>query len=380
LIDKMKILFLALALFLAAAPASAEPADSVSEPEGVHMESLWAQSVRLERRLEYQGLFFEDKDLGKYLSEVLEKLITPEEYRHYNFRIRLVKSGEFNAFAAPDGIIYLNTGLLSRLTNETQVAAVLGHEVGHIVNRHTERNLIAMKKLTLAMAREAEAQAQQGSRRSARRAANRQAAALLLGDGVLGSVTGTALEAAMYGYTQEIEREADSTAIVRMAVAGYLQIDNFRQFINEINAGISSQRSCAGVKDCQEDEIEAGFFNIKFRNVILHDAVTNMAAGNFELIDIQLERLLSVDSSDVDALLIRGDMERLMSPRSVASVKWYEKALRHEPNNIVALRALGFTYHSIGDNDKAREYLQKYSDIAGKSAADIKMVREVLRQ
>ncbi|MDR2578935.1 MAG: M48 family metalloprotease [Chitinispirillales bacterium] len=378
----MKILPLALILFCAALPVSAvperHPADSVSGSAGVHVESLWAQSVMLERRLEYQGRFFFDVGLDAYLHEILEKLTTPKERAHYNFRIQILKNGEFNAFAAPDGTIYLNTGLLSRLTNETQVAAVLGHEVGHIVNRHTERNLIALKTLSRLMALEANEQAQRGAGRRQRRASKRQSDALPMSGGVTGNVTSASLEAAIYGYTQDIEREADSTAIVRMAAAGYLQLDNFRQFID----GIINYRGgrCVAGGGCREDEIEAGFLSIKLRNVILYDVVANFAAGNFDLVETQLERLLSVDSSDVDVLLIRGDMERIMSPRSTASIKWYEKALRHEPDNVVAIRALGFAYHSMGVHDKAREYLQRYSDIAGEGAADIKMVREALGQ
>jgi len=76
---------------------------------------------------------------------------------------------------------------------------------------------------------------------------------------------------------------------------------------------------------------------------------------------------------------MRGDMERMLSPRSTDAVGWYEKALSREPDNAAALRAAGFAYHSIGDFDNARVNLRKYCKIVP-GAPDIKMVKEALRQ
>lgn len=52
-----------------------------------------------------------------------------------------------NAFATPGGRIYVYTGLLLAAQNEAQVAGVLGHEIGHVVGRHSARQLIAAKGL-----------------------------------------------------------------------------------------------------------------------------------------------------------------------------------------------------------------------------------------
>ena len=56
-----------------------------------------------------------------------------------------------NAFALPNGSIYINTGLLALLEDENQLAAVLAHEVMHVSHRHTYLRNRSMRKATLAI-------------------------------------------------------------------------------------------------------------------------------------------------------------------------------------------------------------------------------------
>jgi hypothetical protein len=328
--------------------------------ENIHTESILAQSKGMEQRFRHRNLFFRDRDLERHLEYIIEKLTTEEERKQYNFSIRILKSGEVNAFAAPDGIIYICTGLLGRVTDEAIVAAVIGHELAHIVQGHTEKNLLTLKLKSRIMANNALKYAKKSKRK-----ANTSS----LEEWISGNIPEAALRAAVYGYTAEFEREADSIGAARIAAAGYPPFGNYRQAVNAI--GMFDKNSA------NEDAIERAYHNAMFRNVVLYDAITNLAAGNFELLGMQLEMLLSSDSTDVDVLIMRGDMERLMAPRSFYSFGWYEKALEYEPGNVVALRALGFAHYSMGDNGKASEYLRRYSELA-KDAADIKMVREVL--
>src|SRR5262245_59184969 len=60
----------------------------------------------------------------------------------YKFRFTLLKDSQtVNAFALPGGPIFITRGLLKRLTNEAQLAGVLGHEVGHVVGRHAAEKI-----------------------------------------------------------------------------------------------------------------------------------------------------------------------------------------------------------------------------------------------
>jgi hypothetical protein len=366
---------------------AAEPGDS---SEGVHIPSLIAQSEGMEQRFLYQNLIVDERYLTDYLSEILDKLALPEERRRYRLRVRVLRSNVFNAFAAPNGTVFVCTGLLARMVNETQVAAVLAHELGHVVLDHTEKNLLEMK-------RQARELVLEESRRNPE--------SLILSDGVAGTVVGDALGAAIAGYNERIELQADSVAVVRMAAAGYEPPADFRGFINSIREGfVGAERGNVDKRKSQargagkgkgapsgadtsggqavravEDDIERGYFNVKMGGIILHEVMMNQAAGRPELAEPLLDRLLAVDSCDVAALIKRGDMERRLSPRSVAAIEWYERALACSPGNPAALRAIGFTYHSIGRMDLALGYLRGYCEIAA-GATDIKMARELLRQ
>ncbi|HEY6220724.1 MAG TPA: M48 family metalloprotease, partial [Gemmatimonadaceae bacterium] len=53
----------------------------------------------------------------------------------------IVNSPEINAFAVPGGYIYVNRGLIEHATKMDQLAGVLGHEIGHVVKRHTVKQM-----------------------------------------------------------------------------------------------------------------------------------------------------------------------------------------------------------------------------------------------
>jgi len=61
--------------------------------------------------------------------------------REMPYEFTLVRSKVPNAFALPGGKIFLTAGLMSRMTNERQLAAVLGHEVGHVAAKHNVKGL-----------------------------------------------------------------------------------------------------------------------------------------------------------------------------------------------------------------------------------------------
>ena len=66
-------------------------------------------------------------------------------YRN-NFRFHLLNDpNTINAFALPGGQIFITTGLLSKMKTEDQLAGVLGHEVGHVVARHSAEKLAQME-------------------------------------------------------------------------------------------------------------------------------------------------------------------------------------------------------------------------------------------
>lgn len=78
------------------------------------------------------------------VSEVGERLVAESVARKspYQFQFHLLRDPEtVNAFALPGGQIFITVGLLNRLHNEAQLAGVLGHEIGHVIHRHSAQHM-----------------------------------------------------------------------------------------------------------------------------------------------------------------------------------------------------------------------------------------------
>jgi predicted Zn-dependent protease len=76
------------------------------------------------------------------LGEVVERLSAAMPRGEYEFRVKVVRQKEVNALAAPGGHIVLFSGLLGAMENVEQVAAVVAHEMQHVVQRHSTRGMM----------------------------------------------------------------------------------------------------------------------------------------------------------------------------------------------------------------------------------------------
>lgn len=105
-------------------------------------ERLWDES-RLEERTLLQHLdLYEDDDFEDYTRSIIDRLASAGPDRPVdNYEVYLIQNSEPNAFSYPHGSIYVNTGLLSRITSEDQLAALIAHEMHHIDRRHSLRLL-----------------------------------------------------------------------------------------------------------------------------------------------------------------------------------------------------------------------------------------------
>ncbi len=79
---------------------------------------------------------FPDPDLRAYVNRVGRRLAKLSHRPDLPYEFNVVNASEINAYALPGGKISITRGLLSRMENEAQLAAVLGHEIGHVAARH----------------------------------------------------------------------------------------------------------------------------------------------------------------------------------------------------------------------------------------------------
>ncbi|MBL1175934.1 M48 family metalloprotease [Pantanalinema sp. GBBB05] len=90
------------------------------------------------------GGLYPDQTLQQYVDQVGIKIVKNSEAQKsgYPFDFHLLRDPQtINAFALPGGQVFLTAGLLKRLSNEAQLAGVLGHEIGHVVARHGAEHL-----------------------------------------------------------------------------------------------------------------------------------------------------------------------------------------------------------------------------------------------
>lgn len=150
--------------------------------------------------------------LVTYLSTVanVAAFSSARPYLFSGYRVVLLTSDTINAFAAPGGFIFITTGLLNILPNEDALAAVLAHEVAHIVKRHALQQ-VSGKRFDALLAR-------LGELYGALSCNEALAEASALMDQVVGEIVTTLLDK---GYSREQEYEADHEAALILARAGY---------------------------------------------------------------------------------------------------------------------------------------------------------------
>ncbi|MEK6733236.1 MAG: M48 family metallopeptidase [Candidatus Omnitrophota bacterium] len=81
----------------------------------------------------------EPKEINR-VTEIGEKLAKVSDRTDLKYHFAVVEDKEINAFTMPGGYIYINSGLLA-MTNDDELACVIGHEIGHVAARHIAKKL-----------------------------------------------------------------------------------------------------------------------------------------------------------------------------------------------------------------------------------------------
>ncbi len=160
---------------------------------------LWAIMDRTEEALKTSRFVLRDPELNAYVQYVicrLGKAYCPD------VRAYVVRTPQFNASMAPNGMMQVWTGLLLRCSDEAQFAAIVGHEMGHYLRRHT-----------LERWRDARSKTDWGTFLSLGLA--------VAGAGAIGSLVQLGMVASAYSFSRDQEREADAIGLDLMREAGY---------------------------------------------------------------------------------------------------------------------------------------------------------------
>ena len=91
---------------------------------------------KFQELLDESGAVYDEPVLQVYLDELTRPLLPQvDPSSPYRIRLKVIRDPTLNAFTLGNGAIYFNTGLIARLTSAEQFAFIMGHEIGHVVNR-----------------------------------------------------------------------------------------------------------------------------------------------------------------------------------------------------------------------------------------------------
>jgi predicted Zn-dependent protease len=115
----------------AAVVTPVKPAETFDVPPAVAREH--------QRILAAYGGVYNDPRLQVMIEQTVERLVAASEKPDQHYRVTMLNSQSVNAFALPTGQIYVTRGLIALANDESELASVLAHEMGHVIARHAEQ-------------------------------------------------------------------------------------------------------------------------------------------------------------------------------------------------------------------------------------------------
>ncbi|MBI4639333.1 MAG: M48 family metalloprotease [Candidatus Tectomicrobia bacterium] len=374
-------------------------------------QELWNMSAKEETRLQKSGRLYQDRLLEEYLTSIAHKMMPEEVREQIGAKVGVVKDPSLNAFAYPNGMVYLHTGLLARLENEAQLAFIVGHELTHVTNRHAVRYFrdARNKQLgftivgilgSIGLAALGADQSRQG----------RQVTGAVIsqtGNALLGLGLQLGLLASINGYGREMESEADEGGIKSLIAAGYdpreiprvfelfLQtekdqsaVENFF-FSNHPMTRTRLARSQELLEKTYADAVQQSQlvtnseeFQRRTRVLIRENALLDFERGRYQAAKASLEKVIETLPNDPKAHYYLGEVYRKSGKTAddlQRAAEEYQLAIKADSNYPDPYKALGFLYYKEREGEKAREAFQRYLDLKPK-AEDAEMIKEYLRE
>ena len=119
-------------------------------PNFYSLEREIALGKQLAQEVERSSKLIDDPVVTEYVNRVGQNLVRNSDAK-VPFTIKVIDSDEVNAFALPGGFFYVNSGLILRAEEESELAGVMAHEISHVCARHGTKNATKGEAMQLAM-------------------------------------------------------------------------------------------------------------------------------------------------------------------------------------------------------------------------------------
>lgn len=373
-------------------------------------EEVWAigQADSLHATLLSKGMVVKDEQADALFLSVKNRLLSDQPQIAEHIRIYLLRSPDANATALPNGVIYIHAGLFPILDNDDQLAAIMAHEIAHVVDRHSLRTVINQKNTFIGA----------------------HVADLMTGG--LGLVYIPAL-ASLSSFSREQEQEADAQAVIWLEAAGYqpeAAIEVFRNFTT-IPGAEHNQASIYSSHPSQQQRIDS-----LGKQLSVNEATPSPGSDpspEFLAVRVtQTEAVIEMHLRDHRYILAQTDLDRIAGSLAQQSkieyyrgeiyfgrarnpgdatreaywiesgktnfaaanyalienqkdqnlqqaVLHYNLAVTGDPQQVNAMKRLGEVYLYQGQNQEAVTWLERYLD-AAPDAGDARYVNSLIRK
>jgi predicted Zn-dependent protease len=382
-----KSVLAALSAFLMAgcATTSLPPITSPNFTPEEDEKRIWLRSQEEEKKINDSGLVYKDRELEEYLNGIGRKLQPAIAYQRIPFKILVLKNPYSNAFAYPNGVIYLHTGILSRMDNEAQLATLLAHEMTHATHRHQLQGFRSLQNKTAFFA------------------SMRSTVGSLPAVGELTNVLGDiGAAAAITGHSRDLETEADTEGLRLMIHAGYNpreapklfhhiraeleeegteepfffgshprlkdRVDNYEQFLKDL-------------PDPKKGVDNADIFRRKVAGAILDNASLDLKAGRFKSAQRGTAKYISVKPRDARGHYLMGEIFRQRADRGdmQEAKEYFQKSISLDASYPEPHKGIGLLYFKSGQKVLAEKAFRSYLRLAPK-ASDRSYIEDYLAQ
>lgn len=341
----------------AAAPTALENEPMLSSSEE---RMLWRRAAEQQETIFENGKLYDRPDTVAYANRVADALRPKSCPPALKFKVYITSDPFMNAHAYPDGGIFITTGLLARLENEAQLAAVLSHEMAHCIERDALR--------------------------AYRRCASLQPEERLAGRQETHSESGSQSGAARGGCLSELVRRRESAADARgldmLVQAKYDPQEALRVFRHQkqalaLDGGTNTNDSGSHplwnqrmhaleqLLSTAGQSVDSGkrgraAYEYRIQPLLLFNARLNLRFGRHRWARMDLKRYLQIRPEDARALHLLGEAYRQQGGRTgIENARaCYLAAIRLDGSYAPPHKALGMLLFKQGRRQTARRYFQ----------------------
>jgi len=325
---------------------------------------IWQRSKEEQKTLANSGLLYEDERLEAYLNQVAKKLHKglPEDIP---IRIFVLRDPYLNAFALPHGAIFIHTGILARMNNEAQLAALLAHEISHCTQRHALKVFRGLKDKSAFIA-----------------SVQVTLSKLAMVQGLAGSLGVNGSMAAVTGYSCELETEADIVGLDAFIKAGYdcrEALDLFEHMRQElVEEGIQEpyffgthpkvRERIDNIKNLLKTKYAGANGGVKNTDIFLHrikgamleNARLDLKIGRFDIAIRAVSRYLDIVKNDARGYFLMGEIFRQRGGTSdiYTALASYQKAIAIDSSYSDPHKAIGLIHFKHGQKVLARKFFE----------------------